>query len=182
MNDSKKTAQTDYLRACLQDSYFTLLQEKPAEKISVSEIVKLAGISRMSFYRYCENKDDIIRQFLEDSFKKYMAVVDEESVKNSLEAATLFFGYFRSNRVRMRALIDQGLFHLLFESFPRFLQVSNLSIESTPDIPQQYREYYYEYASGGLLNLAKAWVATGMKDSDREMAQALRKIKKVQGR
>ena len=69
LNNSKKAGQTIYLKRCLRDSYFALLNEKSSERISVSEVVKLAGLSRMSFYRYYQTKDDILRQYINDTLR-----------------------------------------------------------------------------------------------------------------
>lgn len=181
MKKSKKIGQTIYLKECLRDSYFSLLKEKPAESISISEIVKLAGVSRMSFYRYYQTKEDILQQYINDSFNEFMGTVRNNLIKDPQVAAALFFSYFRSNRTRIKVLIKQGLFHLFFESFSNFLQESNLAIDSNPDISDENLHYYYEYATGGILNLTKSWVRGDMKESDEEMALVLRQIKEAQG-
>ncbi len=181
MKKSKKTGQTIYLKECLRESYFSLLEEKPADSISVSEIVKLAGVSRMSFYRYYQTKDDVVKQYINDSFNDFMGTVRSELIKDPQVAAAVFFSYFRTNKLRIKVLIKQGLFHLFFEPFSNFLLESNLAIDSNPDIPDENLKYYYEYASAGILNLAKSWVLGEMKESDEEMALILRKIKVAQG-
>jgi len=181
LNNSKKTGQTLYLKECLQNSYFTLLEEKPADSISISEIVKLAGVSRMSFYRYYQTKEDVVKQYINDSFNDFIGTIRHDLIKNPQAAATIFFSYFRSNKLRIKILIKQGQFHLFFESFSNFLLESNLVIDSNPDIADEDLKYYYEYASGGILNLAKSWVLGEMNESDEEMALILRKIKVAQG-
>lgn len=181
MQKSKKTGQTIYLKECLRDSYFTLLEEKPADSISVSEIVKLAGVSRMSFYRYYQTKEDVVKQYINDSFNDFIGTIKHDLIKDPQVAATVFFSYFRTNKLRLKVLIKQGHFHLFFESFSNFLQESNLTIDSNPDIADENLKYYYEYASGGILNLAKSWVLGDMNESDEEMALILRKIKVAQG-
>jgi len=179
---SKKAGQTTYLKECLRDSYFSLLEQKSAESISVSEIVKLAGLSRMSFYRYYQTKEDIILRYITDTFHEFAGNIRNDQIKDPQVAAALFFGYFRSNKTRIKILIKQDLFHLFFGPFSKFIQESNLAIDSNPDISDENLNYYYEFASGGILNLAKSWVRGEMKESDEEMALVLRKIKEAQGR
>jgi len=182
LNNSKKTGQTIYLKECLRDSYFTLLEEKPADSISISEVVKLAGVSRMSFYRYYQTKEDIVKQYINDSFNDFIETIRDDQIKNDQAAATVFFSYFRTNKLRLKVLIKQGQFHLFFDSFSNFLIESNLAIDSNPDIADENLKYYYEYASGGILNLAKSWVLGEMNESDEEMAAVLRQIKVAQGK
>jgi len=178
---TKKIGQSTYLKECLRDGYFSLLAQKPADSISVSEIVKLAGVSRMSFYRYYQSKEELVQQYLTDSFIDFMETVKKDQVKDSEGAAIIFFSYFRSNKIRIKILIEQGLFYLFFDLFSNFLQDSNLAIDSNPDISDDNLKYYYEYASAGILNLAKIWVLGEMKETNQEMAQVLRAIKQAQG-
>jgi len=70
---------------------------------------------------------------------------------------------------------------LFLDPFSNFLQDSNLVIDSNPNISDDNLKYYYEYASAGVLNLAKSWVMGGMNESDQEMARVLKAIKKAQG-
>jgi len=181
LNQTKKTGQSDYLKQCLRESYFSLLAQKSNDSISVSAIVKLAGVSRMSFYRYYQNKDQLVQQYVSDAFNDFIKTVKQDSAEDDLTAATIFFGFFRSHKTQIKILIKQNLFHLLAESFSSFLQHSNLAIHSKPNIPAQQTGYYYQYASAGILQLAKAWVMGDMKESDLEMAQVLKAIKIAQG-
>ncbi len=180
MKQEKNSGQTIYLKECLRDSFFSLLNEKSAEKISISEIVNLAGLSRMSFYRYYQTKDDIVRQYIEDTFQDFMGKLRNKPAGDSQAPATLLFRFFRSNKSRITILIEQRLFHLFFESFSRFLQESNLVVDSEPSIPKKNQHYYYQYVSGGILNLVEGWMRGDMKESDEEMALVLRQIKEAQ--
>jgi len=180
LKQSKKAGQTVYLKMCLRDSYFSLLKKKNTDNITVSEIVKLAGLSRMSFYRYYQTKDDIVRQYIDDSFQKFMGELKENPVKDAQLPATLLFSYFRSNKTRIKLLIEKRLFHLFFESFSHFLQESNLVIDRKPGIHEDKLQYYYQYTSGGILNLIEGWMNGEMKESDEEMALVLRQIKEAQ--
>ncbi len=49
-------------RECLQLSLMHLMREHPYEKITVSEIVRRAGVSRTAFYRNYTEKEDILHE------------------------------------------------------------------------------------------------------------------------
>ena len=49
-------------RECLQLSLMHLMSDQPYEKITVSEIVRRAGVSRMAFYRNYTDKEDILHE------------------------------------------------------------------------------------------------------------------------
>jgi len=179
LKQSKNTGQTIYLKKCLRDSYFLLLEEKNTKDISVSEIVKLAGLSRMSFYRNYQSKDAIVRQYIDDSLQDFMEELRTNPITGSQVPTTLLFSYFRSNKGRIKTLIKQGLFHLYFKPFSHFLQESNLVIDNKPNISEESLKYYYQYTNGGILNLIESWMRGDMKESDEEMALVFKQIKKV---
>ena len=49
-------------RECLQLALMHLMGEHPYEKITVSEIVRRAGVSRTAFYRNYTDKEDILHE------------------------------------------------------------------------------------------------------------------------
>lgn len=55
--ESKKITRESIITAVI-----LLCAEKPFEKITVTEIVKKAGVSRTAFYRNYETKEDVIRE------------------------------------------------------------------------------------------------------------------------
>jgi len=179
LKQSKNTGQTIYLKMCLRDSYFSLLKEKNTEDISVSEIAKLAGLSRTSFYRHYQTKDDIVRLYIDDSLQDFLEQLRTNPITDSQVQTTTLFSYFRSNKSLIEILIKQGLFHLFFLPFSHFLQESNLVIDSQPNISEESLQYYYQYTNGGILNLIESWMRGGMKESDEEMALVFKQIKKV---
>ena len=179
LKQSKNTRQTIYLKTCLRDSYFSLLKDKQIEDISVSEIAKLAGLSRTSFYKNYKTKDDIVRQYIDDFLKDFLVELRTNPITDSQVSTTALFSYFRSNKSRIKILIERGLFHLFFESFSHFLQESNLVINSKPNISEESLKYHYQYTNGGILNLIESWMRGDMKETDEEMALIFKQIKKV---
>jgi AcrR family transcriptional regulator len=55
-------------RACIVEALLSLMKKVPYTKITVSDIIRKAGLARPTFYRHYENKDDVIIQFLEGCF------------------------------------------------------------------------------------------------------------------
>lgn len=52
----------------IQEALLQLIQQKEYEKITITDIAKRAGVTRISFYRNFESKDDILKQALERAF------------------------------------------------------------------------------------------------------------------
>jgi AcrR family transcriptional regulator len=69
-------------RARLMKSVRAELARVPYEKVSINRIIRLAGISRGSFYQYFENKQDMLDYLLLD-YREMLAAYASESLRQS---------------------------------------------------------------------------------------------------
>jgi len=172
MNSSQNT----YLKACIRDSLFTLLEHKAIDKISVTEIVTLAGVSRMSFYRHYQSKEEIIIAYIRDTFEQYIDTIKSHNDDSFELSSELFFTFFKNNHGNVLSLINNGLFHLFLPIFSEFLQTFNRTFSQSPNVDDQHLMFYYNYNAGGLLNLVHEWIKNGMHESEEQMSQILKSI------
>jgi AcrR family transcriptional regulator len=64
---------------CIYTALLQLMQTKPYRDISITEITRRAGVSRMAYYRNYADKDDILLRRLEDRFLRVEAILKESS-------------------------------------------------------------------------------------------------------
>ena len=57
------------IKESLTEALFILMRKKPFEEITITEISKLAGVSRISFYRNFDSKEDVLVKYI---FEKSM--------------------------------------------------------------------------------------------------------------
>ena len=69
-------------RGKLVDSILAEFSRVPFEKVSINQIIRLAGISRGSFYQYFEDKQDVL-QFLLSEYKYQALKQVEQSLQRS---------------------------------------------------------------------------------------------------
>ena len=72
------------IKESLTEALFILMRKKPFEEITITEISKLAGVSRISFYRNFDSKEDVLVKYLfeksMDAFSKYQAQSTQEKL------------------------------------------------------------------------------------------------------
>ena len=51
---------------CIGEAVFALMDKKAYSAIKISDIVKKAGVSRMTFYHYYESKEDALADFFHE--------------------------------------------------------------------------------------------------------------------
>ena len=80
VGEKKKTQRNRFTRMCMGDALVNIMQQKAYDKISVSDIVKKAGVSRMTYYNYYETKEELVKDYIEEITSLYL-----EEEKNNLK-------------------------------------------------------------------------------------------------
>ncbi len=71
MNIERKNQANKLARECIVTALMQLLKEKPLSAISISELTERAGVSRMTYYRNYQSKEDIFSSYLEEALADY---------------------------------------------------------------------------------------------------------------
>ena len=151
-------------RECMTTALLKLMKEKPFEKITVSDIVKRAGVSRTAFYRNYSVKEDIlgdIRQKLLDTAREFLQ--KPELSDNPYKWFVECFSFVREKAALFMPIIEA---HMDLGDFFKY--------ESVLDILQPSDNRFVRYRNLGieaaLLRILNVWFDDGMKESPEEMA------------
>lgn len=70
--DTKRISQSNILaKECIVSALLQLIYRKPLSAITISELCQKAGVSRMTFYRNYESKEEVFTKHLSEIFQKY---------------------------------------------------------------------------------------------------------------
>ena len=69
----RKPTSHKLVKECIYTALMELMEKEDYEKITVIDITKRAGVSRMSYYRIYQSKDDIIETHLIEVFESKCA-------------------------------------------------------------------------------------------------------------
>ena len=162
-------------REALVDVYITealllLLKKKEYKDISITEICKKAGVTRMSFYRNFESKEDILLkkvQTVTDSFLKESGIsYKRDTVSNYF---VKLFTHMQQQKDLCAALNKAGLIHMIKNEFDRVFLNAYKYV---------YDEYKSLFLSGGIYNVFLFWFINDCKDNPEVLAQRLDDILK----
>ena len=95
---------------CMGDALVNIMQQKAYDKISVSDIVKKAGVSRMTYYNYYETKDELVKDYIEEITSLYL----EEEKNNLKEKNNIIVGIYNKKLTKdnkYNALIGLNFFN-----------------------------------------------------------------------
>ncbi|WP_294188764.1 TetR/AcrR family transcriptional regulator [uncultured Clostridium sp.] len=161
MNNEKRAK--DYIT----EGLFQLMERKDYKDITITDITKRAGVNRVTFYRNFNSKEDVIKIYLEKSFKEWGKQWEESGDSNIQHQ---IFRYFDEQRRVIALLYKSGLQHFLAENI---LIACGYKKEEENVIA--YTKSLFAYAIFGWCN---EWYLRGMQESQEEMAKALEEFDK----
>lgn len=139
----------DYITQAL----FMLIHSKNYDDITITDIAKKAGVTRISFYRNFESKEDILKQEMKKRYREM------PKVEHSTDSISSIFDFFNQNK---------DLIAVLFKSKKEALLIE---LMEDVDLKQLPIDVAYSIATVNYLMLgwANAWYKRGMVDSTEEI-------------
>lgn len=137
---------------------FQLLETTPFDKISVSDVAKRAGVSRMTFYRTYRSKSDVILDYFNTKREKYRCEFGaNHKFVNYDEIVYYAFKMLYEEKKNILTLEKQGLIHLFLEV------ITNGMVANFKENGFGKESTAYMYA-GALYNLAVYWIKNDCKE------------------
>jgi AcrR family transcriptional regulator len=147
------------------DAFFVLLQEHDYYAIDVTKISKKAGVSRATFYRLFQNKEEVIKAYFERSELEFRS--GHASLNPFSDPKEFIYSCFEKlgkEKDNLLALYSQGLIHYLSAAL-------NEGIER--DFAEHERgdkAAAYLYA-GAVYNLEVYYLSAGGKETPESLTQ-----------
>ena len=169
--------QVRYSLEVLTKGLFYFLQSAPLEKITVSQICAQAGVTRRTFYRNCEKKEDLILFACDNLIRELQDSVDY----NSRDALTLyrnFFSFWLEHREFLSAIVSCRFYGTFVERYVaistekmRFPQQENAleGMENTETL----RNFCDSFLLGGLTRMLYAWAEEGFVSSVDDLCRSI---------
>lgn len=170
----KKNQANVLAKECIVTALMQLLEEKPFSAITISELTERAGVSRMTYYRNYQAKEDIFEIYLDDVLVLYQADVEKLMLKGNYydkDNMIHYFSYLQAHRKFLECLMKNGFGHLFLRTIRRYV------METWYQEGDDTERYYMLQAfAGTLFMLYLSWSEGGMKESPEELAEVLEKI------
>jgi len=151
----------------LEKAFIELLQSHEIKDITVSDLIKVTGLNRSTFYaNYLDIFDlaDKTREKLEQEFSNLFADYD---YFNERSGALKMFRHIKENQLFYRTY-----FKLCYDD-KHLVSIYDPKRAEQEHISENLR-YHIEFFRNGLNAIIKLWLAGGCKESPEEMAEVLK--------
>lgn len=150
----------------ITDALFELLEAKELSKITVTELIRKAGVCRASFYRNFYLMEDVIRAYGTELYAEInrKIPIDLAGIYEHILAVNT---YLYSVRERLELIERRGLYHLLEEPI---LQQCVYQIRRLDTWENRYQAEFY---AGAVTRLLRAWARNDFAESPEEISRII---------
>ena len=110
----------DFVRSCLSFAFMIALKETGPDKITVSQLCTLAGVSRTAFYRNYNSVDEV----LEDKIRSFANSLGSSMSTDIYNNWLTVFKKVEENKLYFQTIIESGYGHKIHEIFLSLLPKS----------------------------------------------------------
>ncbi len=162
----KKMSVNETVREALAIALLKLMKTEEISKISVSDIVRVAGVGRSSFYRNFASKEELVCSYIVDLYRERFDSKEIPTQKDGKTEAFLTprFNFIKEHRDIFKALHEHNLLYYFF-----------IKIESDI-IPilcgQEFvSPYHRAMLSGSCAGIIRMWIERDFAESVEDMVR-----------
>lgn len=145
-------------RESLEISLMQLLEKKELKKITISELVERAGVSRAAFYRNYSSKEQILEEIFKNTVQGITDKLEEFNFKTEMYQIWLFLFKEAKKEARVISLaIDYNFEMLLTQAVFDFLEKRNRNAKKMTN------SYMNSFWSSAVVSVLSKWIKDGMK-------------------
>ncbi|WP_050615554.1 TetR/AcrR family transcriptional regulator [Bacillus testis] len=151
-----------FAKDCIAIALFKLMKEKKYEDITITDIANTAGVSRVTYYRNFNSKEEVIMHYLDElgyRFKQENKHLDP--MKDTYACVLACFRYWHKHRDFLLGLHEAKLAYVWLEHL-------NTSISLFTTTPK--KKYEGCFFLGAMHNILFEWIKGGANESPEEMA------------
>ena len=150
----------------ITDALFELLKTKELNQITVTELIKKAGVCRASFYRSFYLTEDVIRQYgsaMYERINRTIPLTPGGIYEHILAVNT----YLYTQREQLSLIEKRRLYHLLEGPIMEqcVFQLQRLGVWSN--------HYQAEFYAGAVTHLLRVWARSSFAESPAEITQII---------
>lgn len=147
---------------------FELLKKNSFDRISITAITQKASVSRLSYYRNFNSKEDIVERFFDQEFQQFMTELaskkqTEFTLRNIM---ILSFSYWQKRHQQIRLLVRDDQTYLIYISFKKNMHLILKKYQDKLSLTRRQAEF----VEGGIMIVLLEWIQDGCQDTPEELA------------
>jgi AcrR family transcriptional regulator len=150
----------------IKKALIVLMRKYQYKDITVKQIILESKLSRKTFYRNYNSKDDVLISLVKKSLEDYFSIVNNEDV----DILSTIFSFVVKNKELLFLLDKNDMLYVVLQYINRYgFDYREKHLSSSNPFTQLFdnldSNYLVALNCGAILNVVALWVHQGMKDS-----------------
>lgn len=163
-----------FIKECIAQALSKLIESKPLSDIKITELARIAGVSRMSYYRNFKSKEEIFSSYFDIILTRYDEAEGYSQpfgIYHDMKHMIHYFRFVLEHKEFLYAVVNNGYGNIFLAA------MTNYIVKKWLKDKRNKTEYYTLCAfSGSLYNLYVSWAKNDFEESPEEMAKILSHI------
>ena len=162
-------------KKALKNALLSLLEKKPINEISVTELTTLADVNRATFYFYYTDLLDMLQQIQNEAYQSFQNILSESNtsittIEGFTEYAENLLNYCKEHEALVKFIIKNDTNNQLYKKI-QVLMLHNIpNSKDTFDVNNPAR-YSTNFVLNAMVGIMIDWMDEGMKISPHELAE-----------
>lgn len=156
------------------------LKTTPLKSITVSDIHRVTGISRATFYRLFDTPEDVLIYQLDQMTEGAVVAYETNQQISSVRLLEEIIALGLRNHTFLKALVDNGRYDLLFryteQSFHKLGELKKIFPE---EMAQAERDYVIAHLSMSMVASQITWARNGQKEDAKDLIRYFRQYTQI---
>ncbi len=166
----------------IYDAFFLLLKEKELDKITVTDVIKRAGVVRTTFYNHYENIPALVDAIEDKTIEDIFILMETFRPKNDRDMCKSFFlticEYTMTNPFLaslLKSPKDEAFFEKAMTMFRRYMKEVIQDADS-PDPNKEEVSYIVACTIGSIIGVLHKWIGENFRTPQETIADILTKV------
>ena len=162
-------------KKALKNALLSLLEKKPINEISVTELTTLADVNRATFYFYYTDLLDMLQQIQNEAYQSFQNILSESNtsittIEGFTEYAENLLNYCKEHEALVKFIIKNDTNNQLYKKI-QVLMLHNIpNSKDTFDVNDPAR-YSTNFVLNAMVGIMIDWMDEGMKIPPHELAE-----------
>lgn len=182
MNNGNIDSRYDRTEENLLDAFKILAGKKELDKISVSEITKITGVTRSTFYNHYEDMPSFIEamesRIVEEIFQIMRSFKPEGNIQISHKFFDSLCDYIEHNIFLVKILVSPAAYGFIEKALTMFHVYVQSTLEESgkTGLEQEKFSYALAYAIGGVVGILHKWALENCSEEKEKVAGFLTNV------
>lgn len=167
MNMNTKNESNKLAKECIVIALIELMKVRDFHAITITDLTRKAGVSRMAYYRNYTSKEDILNKFVDEVgagiHEKLSSISTDSDLYNYYYALLEQLGSYNDLAI---TTYNAGLGELILSEITK-----QMAITFPPRDTSSTEKYRHLYLAGAFYNTFIEWLKSGQTESCAEMAR-----------